>query len=227
MGTVIILHGWTQSTEKWDPLVDLLAKKNNTKLLLIPGLTTKVDKPWNLEDYVEWLKEKVNKQKGKVILLGHSNGGRISIAFAAKYPQYVSELILIDSAGIYHKDFFLQIKRLLFKGAAKIGKSLTQSDKLRNILYKLAGESDYKNADPIQRQTMINLISTDLTSDLEKIKVPTLIIWGKEDSVTPLSDGIMMHKFIRGSRLEIIEDAKHSPQFTYPKEVAKIIHEYL
>lgn len=227
MGPVIILHGWTTSIKIWDPFVELFSERFNTNLLTIPGLTQKSDKPWGLENYVQWLKQKLAKEKDKVILIGHSNGGRISIAFAAKYPQYVSKLILIDSAGIYHKEFFLQLKRLLFKGAAKIGKRLTGSDKLRNILYKLAGESDYKNANPIQRQTMLNLISVDLTSDLEKIKVPTLIIWGKEDRVTPLSDGKLMHKLIKGSKLKIISGARHSPQFTHPEKVAKEIHEFI
>ena len=225
MGT-IVLHGWTTSIDKWKPLMDFL-KKLNPKLLTIPGLTEKIDKPWNLETYISWLGKIVSKEKGKVTLIGHSNGGRISIAFTAKNPNKVSKLILIDSAGIYHKEFYLQLKRFLFKGAAKIGKRLGKSDALRNILYKLAGESDYKNANGLQRQTMVNLISVDLTEELKKIKVPTLIIWGKEDTITPLSDGELMHKLIEGSKLEVIKDARHSPQFTHPKEVAKAVYEYI
>ena len=223
---VIILHGWTTSLNKWGPfLVSLRENGIHAKLLAIPGLTDKIKKPWNLDDYVDWIKKEIGTKK--VVLIGHSNGGRIALAFSNKFPKNIKQLILIDSAGIYHKKFFLQIKRLLFKGAAKIGKKLVKSDNLRNILYKLAGESDYKNADEVQRQTMVNLISVDLTNILEKINIPTLIIWGKEDSVTPLSDGIMMHKLIKGSKLKIIDSARHSPQFTRPEEVAKEILEYL
>lgn len=223
---LLILHGWATSTGKWGPFIKALTAQGlQPELLKIPGLTEKTDGPWDLDDYVKWLKEKVGNHK--VILLGHSNGGRISLAFCAKYPEKVKNLILIDSAGIYHNELQLKIKRLLFKNIAKVGKKIAPSESLRNILYKLAGESDYKNADSLQQQTMINLISVDLTSILEKITVPTLIIWGENDKTTPLSDGKLMHKHIKDSLSEVIKNAKHSPQFTDPEKVAKIIHEYL
>lgn len=223
---LVILHGWATSTEKWKPFIEALKKKNLKPLLLkIPGLTEKINSVWTLDTYVEWLKKKLGDKQ--IILLGHSNGGRISLAFANKYPKNIKNLILIDSAGIYHKEFALQIKRLLFKGIAKMGKKITSSSSLRKIIYKLAGESDYNNADPIQKQAMVNLISVDLTPMLPKISIPTLLIWGQYDKVTLLSDGKLMHREIAGSKLKIILGAKHSPQFSNPAEVAKIIHEYI
>lgn len=216
---IVVLHGWSTETEKWNPFL----KEVQGELLKIPGLTEKIKKPWILDDYVQWLNNRISK---KAILIGHSNGGRIALAFAAKYPEKVEKLILIDSAGIYHKDFYLQLKRLIFKGVAKLGKKITKSNTLKNIIYRLAGESDYNNAGPIAKQTMVNLISSDLTPILDKINTPTLIIWGGKDKVTPLSDGKLMHRKIKGSILKIV-DARHSPQFTNVTEVAKIIHEYI
>lgn len=216
---VIILHGWTTETDKWDPFLKYLPGK----LLKIPGLTEKINKPWTLDDYVQWLNKKINK---KSVLIGHSNGGRIAIAFAARYPSKVEKLILIDSAGIYHNELPHRLKMLAFRTIAKIGKAITTSERLKVLLYKLAREGDYKNANPIQKQTMINLISADLTPMLGMITVPTLIIWGQDDKITPLSDAKLMRQKIKSSTLKIL-DAKHSPQFTHPKEVAKIIHEYI
>ena len=59
MGTInnkiFILHGWTYSTEKWNPLIDLIKKNGfEVEMLNVPGLTEKIDKPWNINDYVEW-----------------------------------------------------------------------------------------------------------------------------------------------------------------------------
>lgn len=223
---IIILHGWATETQKWDVLLKELKNKGlKPNLLKIPGLTEHINTVWTLDDYVKWLKKKIgNKQ---VIVLGHSNGGRIALAFANKYPKNMRNLILIDSAGIYHKELTLRLKRLLFKIVAKLGKKLTSSNTLRNIIYTLAGESDYNNADPIQKQTMINLISTDLTPILKEISIPTLIIWGQQDKTTPFSDGQLMHKLIRDSKFEVIKYARHSPQFTNPTEVVKIIYDYL
>ncbi len=103
MKKIFILHGWTKTTDKWKPFIDYLRDDRfSIELLKIPGLTAKIDKPWALDNYVEWLKNIVDKEKNKVILIGHSNGGRISLAFAAKYPQKIEKLFLIDFAGIRH-----------------------------------------------------------------------------------------------------------------------------
>lgn len=226
MTEILVLHGWATSIEKWGPFFDEL-KAFNIKLNLpaIPGLTKKIGKAWTLETYADWLKKIIGNKK--VILMGHSNGGRIVLSFASKYPQNLKKIILIDSAGIYHNEFPLQIKRLVFKSIAKLGKKFTNSNYLRKFLYKLTGESDYKNASNLQQQTMVNLISQDLTPILRKVKVPTLIIWGEDDKTTPLSDGKLMKKLIHNSQLKIIQNAKHSPHFSHPKEVSKIIYEYL
>ncbi|MEX2033079.1 MAG: alpha/beta hydrolase [Candidatus Colwellbacteria bacterium] len=224
MGTmkILILHGWNYSTDKWAPCLKLLESHGaRPELLKIPGLTAPIDRPWTLEDYVRWLKEKTGDEK--VILIGHSNGGRISLAFALKYPELVERLILIDSAGIRHRGGLIEIKRFLFGGLAKAGRRITASEKARNALHKLARVSDYKDATPEMRETMVNLISTDLTPELTKIKAPTLIIWGGEDRTTPPSDGKLMNKLIPNSKLHIIKDARHSPQFTHPHEVCEKI----
>ncbi len=236
MGAVkaIILHGWTYSSgegnplNKWNPFMELLqTKKIQPILLKIPGLTKNVDEVWNLEKYVKWLKKEVDKQKGSIILIGHSNGGRIAFSFAKEYPEKVTKLILIDSAGIYHNELPVKIKRFVFKSLAKIGKKFTDSENLRKLIYKLAREGDYKNATQAQRQTMLNLINTDLSLILNNVKTPTLIIWGKEDKVTPLSDGQLIHSLVKNSKLCVIQKARHSPQYTHPKEVVERIYEYI
>ena len=223
---LLILHGWSYSTDKWAPFMKLLEAKGLTpQLLEIPGLTAPIDQPWTLDDYVEWLKDQVGK--GKVILLGHSNGGRISLAFTLKHPDLVERLILIDSAGIYHNEFPIRLKRFIFRNLAKTGKKLTTSEIVRNIFHKLAQVSDYRDAAPKMRETMINLTSVDLTSDLHKIAAPTLIIWGARDKTTPLSDGELMYKLIPNSRIYVIRGARHSPQFTHPEEVYDKIIEWI
>lgn len=228
MKKVIILHGWTKTLDRWQDLLAALDKKGlKADLPKIPGLTESLDKIWKLQDYVKWLKNIVDKEKEEVVLIGHSNGGRIALAFTNLYPEKVEKLVLIDSAGIYHNELPIRIKRIVFKALAKIGKKLTSSEAVKNLLYKLARESDYKDLDENTKQTMLNLISTDLQLILPQIKTPTIIIWGANDKVTPLSDGKLMHSLIKNSKLKIIQDARHSPMFTHPKEVAEIIYEHI
>lgn len=232
MGTIkkiYILHGWTHTDLHYDPLAkwsiflkELVLRGFNVSLLEVPGLTTDLNKVYTLDDYILWLKKILEKESSKVILIGHSNGGRIAAAFCQKYPDKVEHLILIDSAGIVHNKLHNRIKRGVFKIAAKIGKKITNSENLKKMLYKLAREGDYKNANEFQRKTMLNLIYLDLTEIFKQINVPTLIIWGRKDKITPLSDGKLIHKLINNSKLFITED-RHSPQFTSPKEIVKII----
>lgn len=222
MNKILILHGWTYSTDKWSALVDLLNKAGfGVEILEIPGLTEKSDEIWNLERYSTWLGNKIGDSK--VILLGHSNGGRIAAYFASEYPNKVEKLILIDSAGIYHKDIYIQIKRFVFGTIAKIGKKFTESKVLRKFLYRLAGESDYQKASLNMKKSMLNLIRVDLKNNFRKITSDTLIIWGEGDKITPVSDALLIHKLIQNSKLEIVEGARHSPFFTHPEEVIRII----
>lgn len=224
MKAICILHGWAYSTEKWKPFVNLLKKRGfKAKLLKIPGLTKPLNKPWTLGNYNDWLEQELSKQTSKVMLIGYSNGGRIALSFAAKYPDKLSKLILIDSAGIRRKELRHRLKRAVFRTVAKTGKKLTKSEYLRRLLYKIARESDYKQASPVMRQTMKNLISTDLQPVLSQITTPTTIIWGENDNITPLSDARVMHRLIKHSQLKVIKGARHAPQFTHAGKVAELI----
>lgn len=225
---IVILHGWTRSLDKWDEFVKSLKKLGvEVDILKIPGLTLKSDEVWDLERYVSWLNKKLSSEKSKIVLLGHSNGGRIALLFAKTHPEKIKNLILIDSAGIYHKGLVLEFKRFIFKVIAKVGRLFTNSQVLRKLLYKTTREDDYLNAEPNLRKTMVNLINTDLTPVLKDITIPTLIIWGSNDKITPLSDAILMNSLIKESELEIVSGARHSPFYTNAKEVSDVINRKL
>lgn len=219
---IFILHGWAYSTEKWEPFLKLLERNGiEYELLKIPGLTAPLDEVWALSDYVDWL-HRTTKNQERITLLGHSNGGRIAIAYTLKYPEKVSQLILIDSAGIYHKELLLRIKRFTFGNLAKL-KNFVNSEFLKKIFYRIVREKDYSQATPVMKKVLRNLTESDLTNNLEKINAKTTIIWGENDRTTPLSDGKLMKEKIKNSELFVIKNAGHSPQFSHPKEVVNMI----
>lgn len=227
MGSIIV-HGWTYSINKYKKISSLLNSYGlKTTILKVPGLTAKIEKSWDLNDYILWLKKIVNKEKDRVVLIGHSNGGRIAATYASVYPTNLDRLILIDCAGILHDELRAKLRLLFFSTLAKLGRKVGSSALLKNLLYKMTGESDYNNATPIMKKTMTNLIKKDLSVSLAKITVPTLIIWGEYDKVTPLKDGELIHRLIKNSKLCIVKGAKHSPHFTHAEEVAEIIKKYL
>ncbi len=221
---IVVLHGWTYSLDKWNKFVEFLKGSGfEVEVIKIPGLTENNMEVWDLDKYSVWLRDRLSKEEDKIILLGHSNGGRIASHFAAKFPAKIKKLILVDTAGMYHKEPALEIKRFLFGAAAKIGKRITNSNILRKFLYRLAWEKDYQEATPTMRKTMLNLINSDLAPEFKKIKTPTLIIWGENDRITPLSDGQLINKLIKNSKLKIVKGARHSPFYTHAGEVVRII----
>lgn len=219
---IIILPGWSYDTSRWGILIEMLEKRGfEVVKLRIPGLEEKIDKAWDIDDYIKWLDEKMKDEKN-IILIGHSNGGRIALSYVLKNPEKISHLILIGSAGFIKKDIKSIIKRNVFKKVAKIGKQILPTFTSK-YLYKIAGERDYYNADLNLKKTMQNLISIDLREKVGKIKIPTTIIWGANDKVTPIKFAKILESNIINSKLFIISDARHSPQYTNPKEVAEII----
>ena len=219
-----IVHGWSYSIEKWDEITSILKEKGiRAQVLKVPGLIYPIEKPWTIDDYVSWLEKELKNEKEKVVLIGHSNGGRISMAYVKKNPEKVSYLFLIDSAGIYHNSIPVKIKRMVFGNLAEIGRKFTTDKTLKKILYKFARSNDYNKADLIMKETMVNLMKSDRQRYFEDVKVPTTIIWGKNDSTTPLADGKILNREIKCSKMIVVNNAKHSPQFTHSHEVADII----
>lgn len=220
---VYILHGWTYSTDKWLPFLDLLKEHGiEATLLPIPGLTKPLEKAWTMKQYVQWL-QRILKDESDVILLGHSNGGRISLAYAREYPEKIRHLFLLDSAGVYHNDLALRLKRGIFKGIAKVGKQLIRHPLPRKMLYKLTREQDYHDAPPVAREIMKNMILSDKQEHFRHVTVPTSLIWGRNDQQTPLADGLKMYAIIPKSLMHIIDGARHSPQFTHAQQVRDIV----
>jgi len=222
MSKIFILHGWTYQTATWQPLVEMLkARGLDVEFLRIPGLTDGTNPSWTLDDYVTWLKTKTDPYEN-VILIGHSNGGRISLAFTAKYPEKVQRLILEDSAGIPPRGL-RRVKRDVFRKSAELLGRFVRFEKLRGIFRKAIRASDYAQATPEMRTTMSHLVAADLSKVLDRIACPTLIIWGAQDTTTPLNDGELIHAGIKDSRMVVIPDARHSPHITHTEKVADLI----
>jgi len=223
---IYILHGWTYNLDKWQKITEMLKKSGFEPVLLkVPGLTQDSEKSWTISQYVTWLESELSQEVKPITLLGHSNGGRIALHYAIKNPGRIKQLFLLDAAGVYHNDLKIRTKRLVFKNLAKIGKRVKDVPMLRAGVYKLARETDYRDAPEHMRTTMAQMIESDHTLNIHDITVPTVIIWGEHDTVTPLKDARILHKAIEHSKLYVIPSARHSPHDTHPRELVDILKE--
>lgn len=227
MKTLIILHGWQSSKEKWQRVKEEI-ESADIKVAVpdIPGFkpATKLSKPWTLNDYLNWLKAltdnssliDIREEFSDIFLLGHSFGGRLAIKFAATYPEKLRGLILVSAAGVKREK---NIFNLTFLAVAKFVQSVLKllgfkkfEPFLRKMFYSyILRKTDYLKLSGHLRETMKNVLAEDITPLLEKISLPTLIVWGKKDKITPLKDAYLMKQKIQNSQLEILEKIGHSP----------------
>lgn len=217
-----IVHGWAYSIEPWQQTVAYLKQHGvDVVQLKVPGLTAPSDEVWTIDGYVEWLKNELAAET-KPVVLGHSNGGRISMHYDAMYPGHLGSLILLNSAGIEVASRKLSRKRQLLKRLAKALAPLKHIPGLKKIVYRLLG-SDYGSAPDNMKRTLANMLASDVSFDASRVTVPTAIIWGKEDTTTPLSMGRTLHKQIQNSSLTVMPNWQHAPYRTHPEQLAKEI----
>ena len=185
---------------------------------------------WDLDKYVNFVDNFIKKLNLEVYaIVGHSLGGRIIIKGEAENIFKAKKIVLIDSAGITKRKTF---RNYFFKIIAKIGKFITAippfifwRENLRKKMYSFAG-NDYYTAG-VLKNTFLKLINEDLTDNAKNIKMPTLLIWGENDTETPLSDGQNFSRLINGSILEVLKDAGHFAHQEKPKEVAELMRKFL
>lgn len=217
-----IVHGWAYSIEPWQQTVAYLKQHGvDVVQLKVPGLTAPSDDVWTIDGYVEWLKNELAAET-KPVVLGHSNGGRISMHYDAMYPGRLGRLLLLNSAGIEVASRKLSRKRQLLKVIAKILAPLKHIPGLKKMVYRLLG-SDYGNASDKMKRTLANMLASDASFDASQVTAPTAIIWGKEDTTTPLSMGRALNEQIPHSSLTIMPEWQHAPYRTHPEQLAQEI----
>lgn len=220
--TLYIIHGWTYSIEKWTDTVQQLRKADvDVVQLCVPGLTTPTHHAWTIDQYVKWLDDELQEVKNPIIL-GHSNGGRIALHYALKYPRKIHHLILLDSAGIEIAPKRLSQKRRILSRLAHLFRPLGRIPVVKKVVYRLLG-SDYGSAPMHMKETLVNMFASDKDFDPSRIMTPTSILWGNDDQTTPVEMANILHKKINGSSIKIIPEWRHAPYATHPVELAQEI----
>lgn len=234
--SVLIIPGWGTTIETYMSIIDSVSTYAKVYCLDIPGFG-KSQQPniaWNVDDYTNLIISFIKSQNiNELDLIGHSNGGRIIIKLATTkdITFKINKIILLGSAGIIHKKTLSQkIRIYLFKLCKKILQIKFINKHFPNLLDKLRslfGSDDYKNANPILRQSLVKLVNQDLKYLLPEIKVPTLLIWGEKDVATPLADAKIMEKLIPDVGLINIKGGSHYVFLEQPFYINKIIYTFL
>lgn len=219
---IVFLHGWGQNIEMMKFLSDYFL---DYRLILIDlpgfGKSMEPDYVYSVYDYafvVNDLLEFLNVINP--IMVGHSFGGKVALVYAYKYN--LSKLILFAPPFICHK------RKLIFK--EKIIKwfiKLPHFSFVKNFLRRHTGSSDYRNASVMMRKVLVKHVNTDITLEVSKINVPTLIIWGYNDKAVSYFDGLKLNSLIKDSKLITYFNCGHYAYLESLNRTANIVRKFI
>ncbi len=233
---VVLLHGWGSNAALFRPIARVMAQKYHVVAPDFPGCggTSEPPEPWGMDEYVDFASSFIASfGVDQAIVLGHSHGGRVAIRLATDpgLPFTVTKMILVDSAGIVPQRSWRYHARVK---AFKAGKAVLRSAPVRAVaphaldqLQQAMGSTDYAAASPVMRASLVKVVNADLAPLLPAIKAETLLIWGEDDTATPLSDGQAMEAAIPGSGLVVLPRAGHFSFLDQPYTFAKVIESFL
>lgn len=231
---VILLHGWLASLETMRPIANALSK--NFKVYLVDiigfGKSDLPKNPLNTDDFGNFLAEFINKlQIEKPILIGHSNGGKTIINAVGRGIVEPNKIVLIDSTGLKPKrkaKYYIKVS--FYKTGKFILNKLPQTKSVKELKEKLfnsVGSNDYKASPQVMRETMKIILNEDMTELLPNIKVPTLIVWGTDDTATPISDAKKMNELIPDSGIVEYKDSGHFSYLENLQNFIVVLNEFL
>lgn len=230
---VLLLHGWGASAESLANVAKTLADQFRVLAIDLPGFgwSPSPSSAWGTRDYATHVEAFMDRTGIPVAsVLGHSFGGRIALALAARAPRRVRNLVLVASAGIrprHGPGYFVKV------GVAKLAKRFLSSPipgrvggRVASRVYERVGSRDYRSAGRM-RATMVKVVKDDLRELLSSIGSPALIIWGDRDQEVPRSSMEIMARGIKGSRFVVLEGAGHFPFVDMPDRFGELVKDFL
>jgi pimeloyl-ACP methyl ester carboxylesterase len=247
--TVILLHGGGGYIELWKHNIFELAKHHRVYAFDMVG-AGRSDKPH--ADYTFDFMAQFTRDFMKVLdiskasLIGTSAGGGVALTVALKFSEFVDRLVLVGSAGLGKEiNFLLRITTLpglgrLFSSPSKSGVAMLCKQAVYdpNLITDEIVEEFYQMAKlPGSSEATLNVgcsnfnirgqFHQSITEKLGTIAAPTLIVWGRQDPMVPVTHAQSAVKIIPNARLEIIEECGHWSSIEHPQRFNQLVLEFL
>jgi pimeloyl-ACP methyl ester carboxylesterase len=222
---VALVHGFSGSSRWWSRNVRALAGRYR---LLVPDVIgfgrsrvergAPPDVPALADALAGWLAEAGGGRP--VHLVGHSMGGQLAVHIAARWPQRVARLVLVDSAGLPRR----VTPRYLMRFAYDVAPPHRWGDP--RFVPVIVG--DALAAGPrVLLRALRNLLRDDVTPLLPRITAPTLLVWGEQDAFVPPADAEVFRREIPGARLLVLPRAFHNPMVDRPEAFNRAVLAFL
>ncbi|HSK68385.1 MAG TPA: alpha/beta hydrolase [Candidatus Limnocylindria bacterium] len=233
--TLLLLHGWGPGTvslqSHMKPLA--LSLKDNFRVYMLdfPGHGESGMPPsdWGVPEYARWTLQVMDELAlPRASLVAHSFGGRVALWLAANHPDRVEKLVLTGCAGLRpRRPMASRARALLFKlgraGLGAAGLVPTLRPRAQAALAKLRAEfasADYLATPERLRAGFSNIVRQDLLPLLPKIRQPVLLVWGENDTATPLWMAREMEENLADARLLVYAADDH---WAYLNQLARFV----
>jgi pimeloyl-ACP methyl ester carboxylesterase len=247
---IVFVHGLGGSWQNWLENMPRMAELGYRAIALdLPGFGASPMPPWeiSIHAYGELLGEFCKAlELPACMLVGNSMGGFVAAEVAVGEPEWVDRLVLVSAAGISHasmpREPVLAGARLTTLANPLLFR-LDMPAMRRPGLRKLAFAGVVRHPERLRRELLVEfltpafgapgfipataaLIGYDLLDRLEGIRVPTLVVWGRDDLVVPARDAAGFVDRIPGSRLVIFGDCGHLPMAERPVRFNRLLAEF-
>jgi pimeloyl-[acyl-carrier protein] methyl ester esterase len=246
--SLVLFHGWGMSGAVWQPVIKSLCKSFTLHIVDLPGMgLSRPTEPYHLHIIAERVAEML---PANADILGWSWGGQVAMRIAMDQPETVRRLVLVGSTPCFvnKEEFMTQVEWTygiapdVFKRFAEsmdldYHKTLTQFLTLQcmgdksarftvRLLRKKLAERPIPTSQILQRALDI-LIETDMRSEIERLRKPTLLIHGDRDTLAPVQAAHWMMKNLPVGYLRVISGASHAPFLSHQDQFVDAVVQFL
>lgn len=219
--TVLFVHGYGGSSASLSGVARILSDSFDCICIDLPGFgrSDNPDPQWGIPEYAHLVSEFIRELRlNDVVYVGHSFGGSLGIYIMSLGNPLIANLVLCDTS--FKREV---VKSRISRFKQFIPAFLREQRLLKRLIYRICLPNSDIGKYMHLEQNFRRIIQQDLTDRLSLISCPTLLLWGREDSVTPLTFAAILHKNIKGSHLEICDSAGHGLPLRNPQWVAEHI----
>jgi len=239
---LIFLHGYPFDKKMWNYQLEFFKSSYRVIAYDIRGFGRSIDEDSTLsidlfsEDLIKFMDV---MRIEKAVICGLSMGGYIALNAHQKFPDRFEALVLCDTQCIADTAESKEKRHKSMKDIATNGVENFNDEFIKHVFHKDSFTNKKEVVEQIKSVVFSNtqhIISHGLEvlaeraescSTLWKVQIPTLIMCGREDEVTPLAQSEYMHQYIEGSVLQVIENAGHLSNLEQPHEFNKHLGDFL
>lgn len=228
--TIILLHGLFGALSNFKDVIDVFSRNYKIVVPLMPLYTLPIINT-NVKNLARYIERFINYKKfEKITLLGNSLGGHVALVYALNNMDKVHSLILTGSSGLYENAFGGSFPRredkdfLRKKIAVTFYAPAMTTDELVEEVYDIVNDKS-----KLIRILAIakSAIRHNMSKDLSRFEMPSCLIWGRNDVVTPPEVAEEFHQLLPNSELFWIEKCGHAAMMEHPHEFNRILNEWL